>query len=315
MIGDNTIYALNSAAVGDLIAAAPSVKYAIDNFHKGANYMLAVYPDFREIFHFVPQDRIVDFDSTCESYPKNYCVRYLNPPKVANYVCKLTPSRMRLTHYASINLLGRVLDDHQMRYVRFKPVDVSRYEVDFKRSVVIITTYRDKQRTILPDELIKISEYVQSRGLTPVYVGRRGKVSIWKKSLAISDFEYPGFGVDLRDQTSLSELAAIMSMSRAVIGIDGGPIHVAFSTDAPVVCGFTTVNSKYRVPYRGLAKTAVVSPGISCNFCESDWSLNMWSFNSCPRKLELAECVTKMTADRFIEGLNSLRVFEENKAP
>jgi len=214
-----------------------------------------------------------------------------------------------LTQYASVNLLGRVLDDHIARYVKFKPADVTGYGVDFTKTVVIITTYRDKQRTILPEELKNISEYVQSRGLTPVYVGRRGKVSIWKNSLAISDFEDPGFGVDLRDKTSLSELATIMSMTRAVVGMDGGPIHVAFTTDTPVVCGFTTVGPKYRIPYRGLARTIAVSPNISCNFCESDWSLNMWSFNRCPRKLELAECVTKMTADQFIEGLNSLNIW------
>ena len=31
MFSDNNIYALNGAAVGDLMAAAPVLKYAIDN--------------------------------------------------------------------------------------------------------------------------------------------------------------------------------------------------------------------------------------------------------------------------------------------
>lgn len=304
MIGDSTIYSLNSSAVGDLIAAAPSVKYAIDKFHKTNNYFVAIHPDFKEIFHFVPEAHLVSLD---HDFPKNYVIRYLNPPK-PTAGCKLTPSRMKLTQYGSINLLGRVLDDYYLRYIPLSQVDISKYNVDFEKTAIIITTYRDKQRTILPEELRKISEFLYASGILPVYVGRRGKVGNWKEHLALSDFEYPGFGLDLRDQTSLSELFTIMSKSKVVIGVDGGPIHVGFATDTPVVCGFTTVNSKYRIPYRGLAKSIAIVPEIACNFCESDWSLNRWDFNKCPRKLELAECVTKMSADKFIQAIYQLNI-------
>lgn len=306
MIGDKTIYALNTAAVGDIIAAAPSVAYAIRNFHKSADYKVAVFPDFRDLLPFVPDSNVIHPD---DKYPQGYAIRYLNDTLPKGSVCRLTPSRLKLTHYGCINLLGRILPDQDMVYQPLSKVDVSKFNVDFKKSVIIITTYRDKQRTILPDEIKKIAEYVASKGLTPVYVGRRGKISIWKDNPAISDFEYPGFGVDLRDQTSLVELASIMAESKAVVGMDSGPIHLAFTTSVPVVCGFTTVSPKYRIPYRGLHKTHAVTPGILCNFCESDWSLNFWNFNKCPRGLELAECVTKMTAGKFIEGLETLMVF------
>jgi hypothetical protein len=307
MLGDKTIYALNSAAVGDLIAAAPSVKYAIQHFHRIADYRVAVFSDFREIFHFVPDDKLINYD---DKYPPDFAIRYLNPPGPGGKVCKLTPSRMKLTHYGSINLLARVLSDDILRYIPLRPVDISRYGIDFSKSVIIITTYRDKQRTILPSEILKIAEYVASKGLTPIYVGRRGAMSIWKNNLAISDFDYPGFGVDLRDQTSLSELAAIMGQARAIVGMDSGPVHLAFTTGVPVVCGFTTVNSVNRIPYRGLAKTAPVIPNLPCNFCESDWSLNFWNFNKCPRGLELAECVTKMTSEKFIAALEDVGAFK-----
>lgn len=308
MIGDSVIYCLNSAAVGDLIAAAPSLKYAIENFHfKNNNYKVGIYPDFKELFPFVPEENFIEVSST---YPKNYAVRHLNMPGIGGNICKLTPSRMKLTNYASVGLLGRVLSDIESQYIPLKPVDTSKYNVDFSKAVIIITTYRDKQRTILPEEIKKIAEYVMAKGLIPVYVGKRGAISIWKNSLAMSDFEYPNFGVDLRDQTSFSELATIMGQSKAVVGIDGGPIHLAFTTNVPVVCGFTTVNPMYRIPYRGLAQTIPIVPNIACNFCESDWSLNFWNFDKCPRKLELAECVKKMTALKFIHALEQLKIFD-----
>lgn len=306
MFANKTVYALNSAAVGDLIAAAPSVKYAIDNFHAKTPYAVAAYPDFRDLLPFVPESNFVEVKP---DYSNDYSVRFLNPPKTAGNVCKITPSRMKLTHYGSINLLAKVLSDFEMQYVPLAPVDVDRYGVDFANSVVMVTTYRDKQRSILPDEMLEIARYVHAKGLIPVYVGRTGAVSIWKNNLAISDFEYPGFGVDLRNQTSLRELACIMGQARAVVGMDSGPIHLAFTTQVPVVCGFTTVAPQYRIPYRGTARTVPIVPNIFCNFCESDWNLNFWNFNNCPRKMELAECVTKMTAKKFVEGLDSLGIY------
>jgi len=306
VFANKTVYALNSAAVGDLLAAAPALKYAINTFHAKTPYLVGIYPDFKELFPFVPESNFTEIKT---DYPSDYSVRYLNPPKTKGNVCKITPSRMKLTHYGSINLIAKVISDFDAQYVPLKPVGVARYGVDFTKSVIIIATYRDKQRSILPSEMLEIARYVHGKGLVPVYVGRTGAVSIWKNNLAVSDFEYPGFGVDLRNQTTLGELASMMAQSKAVVGMDSGPIHLAFTTQVPVVCGFTTVAPQYRIPYRGLAKTVSVVPNIFCNFCESDWNLNFWNFNNCPRKMDLAECVTKMTAARFVDGLESLGIF------
>jgi len=306
MFANKTVYCLNSAAVGDLIASAPILKHAIQTYHTKTDYRVGIYPDFKELFPFVPNDKFID---VLAHYDKDYSVRYLNIPSKGDNVCKLTPSRMKLTHYACIGLMAKILSDFELEYVPLEPIDISRYNFDFSNSVVIITTYRDKQRTILPEELKKIAEYVYSKGLTPVYVGKTGAMSIWKNNLAISDFEYPGFGLDLRDNTSFRELATIMSKTKAIVGIDGGPIHLAFTTKTPIVCGFTTIRPELRIPYRGIAKTIPIVPEILCNFCESDWNLNFWNFAECPRKMEIAECVTTMTAKKFIAALESLKIF------
>jgi hypothetical protein len=308
MIGDKVVYCLNSAAVGDLIAAAPSVKYAIENFHKNSDYLVGIHEEFRVFFPFVPEDKFVEVKA---EYDKEYAIRHLNMLGVGGKVCKLTPSRMNLTHYASVSLLARVLPEHQLQYVPLQKVDVSRYGLDFSKCVIIITTFRDKQRTIPAEEITKIAEFVQYKGLTPVYVGKTGAISIWKKNLAKTDFEYPGFGVDLRNDTTFLELASIMDQAKAVVGMDGGPIHLAFTTKVPVVCGFTTVAPEFRIPYRGSVKTEAVVPNIFCNFCESNWSLNYWDFSKCPRKLEAAECVTKMSSGKFINALSKLGIFNE----
>jgi hypothetical protein len=308
MFTDKVVYALNGAAIGDLIAAAPALKWSIETFHHKTDYKVAMFPEFRELFPFVPDDKIIPIQA---QYEPGYAVRILNVMKGGGpNFCRPTPARFKLTHYACINLLSRILPDDQLKYVPLKKVDVSKFNIDFSKCVVIATTYRDIARSIMPDELLKIAQYVQSKGLTPLYIGKTGGISIWK-TLAVSDFEYPGFGIDLRDKTTLSESATIMSMCKAVVGMDSGSIHLAFTTDTPVVCGFTNVRPDLRIPYRGLAKTYAVTPEIPCNFCQSDWALDFWDFSKCPRQLKLPECAKKMTATKFIAGLEQLGIFKD----
>ena len=310
MFSDKIVYYLNSAAVGDLIASAPTLKWAIETYHSKTDYKVCVYPQFKELFPFVPEDKFID-NTNNNNFPSDYAIRTLNTPsaKIKNF-CKLTPSRIKLTHYASIGLSSRILSDDLLKYIPLKTVDVSKYGIDFSKTVIIITTYRDKIRSIPADEILKISEYISAKGLIPVYVGKTGGIDNLWKSLAMSDFEYPGFGVDLRDKTSLSELASIMSLSKAVIGADSGPIHIAFTTNTPVICGFTGINPNLRIPYRGLIPTIPIVPTAICRFCESEWNLDFWDFGKCPRSLEKPECTTQMSSNKFINALEQLNVFK-----
>lgn len=303
MMSDNNIYALNGAAVGDLMAAAPSIKFAVDNLHPKGDYQVAVFPDFRDFVHFVPDDKII---SPAESYDPAYAVRKLNMDGPGGNVTRLTPSRMKLTQYACVGLLGRVLSDEEMKYIPLLETDVSHFNVDWSNAAIFLTTYRDNTRAWKGSEIVKTARYVMKQGLTPVFVGRKGAISIWK-TLAVSDFRYPGFGVDLVDKTSLRELYTIMAKSKVVFGMDSGPLHIAFATDTPVIAGFTNVRPELRIPYRTPGvKTIPVTPNIECRYCQSDWNLDFHNFTTCPKAMKNPACVVNSTAALFVEGFNQL---------
>jgi hypothetical protein len=304
-VSDKIIYCLNGAAVGDLVAAAPVIKYMIEYYHEKTEYRVAMIPDFREIFPFVPDDKIIPVQ---ESYDPTFAVRKLNMDGGRGNVARLTPSRFKLTHYASIGLTGRILPDKVLKYVPLPEVDVSHFGVDFSKAAVFITTYRDNTRAWKGSEIIKTAEYVKSKGLTPVYIGKTGAFSIWK-TLAVSDFEYPGFGVDLRNKTTLSELTTIMGKSKVVFGMDSGPLHLAFTTDVPVVAGFTNVEPALRIPSRNDGVfTSIVTPQEPCRFCQSNMNLDFWNFTKCPRGMKLPECVNQMTGEKFNEAFDRLKL-------
>ena len=93
-----------------------------------------------------------------------------------------------------------------------------------------------------------------------------------------------------------------MNKSRAVITMDSGQSHVAFTTNVPVICGFTVVRPEVRIPYRKDAITIPIVPEENkCRFCQSDWNIDTKAI--CPRKMENPECVDEMTANKFIDAL------------
>lgn len=302
MFSDNNIYALNGAAVGDLMAAAPVLKYAIEHYHKSGNYKVAMLSDFRDLFPFVPTSKIIE---TAAEYDKRYAVRNLNMTSPGGNVTRLTPSRFKLTHYACIGLLARILPDEDLKYVPLRTVDVSHYGIDFSKCAIILTTYRDITRAWKGADIVETAKYLHDNGITPVFVGKKGAISIWK-TLAVSDFEYPGFGYDLVDKTTFRELYTIMSQSKMIIGLDSGPLHMAFATDKPVIAGFTNVRPDLRIPYRDNAITIPVETTVSCKFCQSDWNLDFHNFTSCPKGMKTPKCTTSMTANIFIEAIDKL---------
>lgn len=306
MFADKIIYCLNSAAVGDLVASAPVVKWAVDRFHKKADYRLAIFPEFRDLFPFVPQDKILN---VYDQFDPSFVVRKLNidASKEAN-VIRLTPSRFKLTDYASIGLLSRIVPPTELKYVPLIPVDISHYGIDFRNAVIFLCTYRSPNRAWHGKEIVKAAEHVKNKGFLPVFVGKRAAISIWKAN-ALTTFEYPGFGIDLTDKTSFRELFTIMSQSKVIMGMDSGPLHIAFTTNTPIVAGFTDIAPHLRVPVRNPGvKIKIVQPNLVCQFCQSDWSLDRWEFSKCPLGQADPECVSKMSGEAFSEAFDSLNL-------
>ena len=305
---DKISYHLNSGAVGDLTAAAGVLKYAIDNFHTPRNqdYRVALFPDFKILFPFVPEDKFISLDDSLKL--EGFAVRKLNIDGGTGNVARLTPSRFHLVQYASIGLLSRVLDLKDAPYVPLKKVPVDHFGIDFDKAVVMVVTFRDKHRSWPAEEIIKTAKAIHDLGLIPVFIGKTGAMANWKNVLAKTEFEYPGFGVNLLDKTTIPEMATIMAKSRAVMGMDSGPLHIAMTTNTPVICGFTSVNPDLRIPYRGQSITIPIIPDdLICRFCQSDWNLDFWSFTKCPREIESPPCVEQTTADKFIAALHTVR--------
>lgn len=309
---DPFCFLFNSLAMGDMVAAAPVVKYMVERYYTDpASYMVVAKQAFRPLFPFVPDDRFKDFDNKDEVFwgiPEGFAAGLFLKKSEGKFV-RSTPKHMHLSHFASIAMTDRIIPLEHLNYVPLNPVDVSKFDINFSKAVILVTSYRDITRAWHADHILGVAEWLKKNGMIPVFIGKtdmdldaKRKEIIPKNSLPNDISEY---GVDLRNQTTIPELASIFAKSKAICGLDSGPIHLAGTTSIPIVCGYTSVSPEFRIPTRKKGKTYPITPKIECIGCESRWRSNYWNYENC--YFGHINCCEQMTADKFIAVLKNIK--------
>ena len=299
-------YMLNSLAMGDVIAAVPVVKHMIETYHPDpSTYMVVAKEMFRPFFHFVPDSNFHNFENQENNWgiPTTFAISCLNQKKVAT-ITRPTPKFMHLGQFAALKLANRYLPEEILRYVPLKDVDVSHFGVDFSKAIILITSYRDLTRAWPADSMLSVARFIVKKGYIPVFIGKTDmnlNTNIAPKTVMPDNI---GIGVDLRNKTSVSELATILKLSKAVCGLDSGPIHLAGCSETTIICGYTSISPEHRIPYREKGETYAIVPNIPCIGCESRWHSHFWNFENC--YLEHIDCCKAMTASKFIKILEKV---------
>jgi hypothetical protein len=83
--------------------------------------------------------------------------------------------------------------------------------------------------------------------------------------------------IDLREKTTLLELRDVLGHAAAVVGVDGGTLHLAGTTDVPIVFASGTTLPKHRyIPRHGDPSYRIRYVGprdLECYGCQSNWPL------------------------------------------
>ena len=302
-------FMFNSIAMGDVVAAVPTVKYMVEHHYTTQeSYFVVSKPHFRCLFPFVPDENWRNYDEKEQFWglPSGTLLGLISKKKETG-VTRLTPKHMHLSQFGSIMLADRVLPFSELNYVPLDPVDIEHFGIDFTNSVALVTSYRDKTRMWPAEEILKVAAWLQSKGITPIFVGKTdmGK-EVREEVIPKSDLpdDISGSGIDLRNKTTIPQLASIFSRAKAVCGLDSGPIHLAGTTSIPIICGYTSVTAENRMPIRKVGKTYPIMPNLLCIGCESRWRSNTWNYENCYFKH--AACCDRMTADRFINVLETI---------
>lgn len=241
-------------------------------------------------------------------------------PARSPYAHKVSNLSMHITHHAFLTIAGREVAPSEMAYLQLDPIDVSSFNLP-EKYVVVTTGFTSSTRAWNAKSVKDTTDYIVSKGYTPVYLGKsltESFITKTKQEVIKGNFvgDYSN-GINLIDRTNLFEAHAIMANAACVVGLDNGLLHLAAMSDVPIVYGFTTVLPEHRLPYRineyGFSKMGhnchVVMPTkeeLRCIGCQSNMTFmdSSHSFTKCAYG-DYA-CLDLISSDKWIAKLENL---------
>lgn len=221
------------------------------------------------------------------------------------------------TFHVLANSMGPIEDKN---YLKLKPtkIDVSKFDLP-EKYVVVTTGFTAAVREFTPQSVNEVVLYIKSKGYEVVFLGSvKADVGAYDKAIIgnfNTEIDYSQ-GLNLVNTTSLLEAGKIIAQAKTIVGVDNGLLHLAGTTDIPIVAGFTTVKPEHRAPYRnnelGWNFFPVVPPeSLACRFCQSNWDfVYNHDFRNCyykEKKLDTEiKCTKSLTSDLFIAQLEKI---------
>jgi ADP-heptose:LPS heptosyltransferase len=116
--------------------------------------------------------------------------------------------------------------------------------------------------------------------------------------------DFPG-AVDARGLFSVQQTRELIARSKLFVGYDAGPLHIAASTQVPIVAFFTLVHHSLRTPLRRNGIFVPVAAQIDCYGCAQEYPLP-WGF-ACRRGD--SQCAKSFTVDSTLAAC--LKILKE----
>jgi ADP-heptose:LPS heptosyltransferase len=314
-------FVLNHAALGDMISSLPAIVYARKRYTERlkmhvwvptwqmdlVRHLLAPYGEFtiKDLMTFPEkfEDRKTQIDGAISYnapvYDQHTRCRVHMVDFAFNFLINARPENMEQRSYPTAAPLGPKTVDG--KYVVF-PVGATSDNKLFRASVygpimawciengykpVVVGTKTSHTHTQI-DGVLKPVVLREQTDLLPQ--------SIWFECL------------DLREKTTLLELRDVLGHAAAVVGVDGGTLHLAGTTDVPLIFASGTTLPKHRyIPRHGSHefRARYVGPrNLECYGCQSNWPATILHFTKCAYGDN--KCMELLHPDDFTNGLREL---------
>lgn len=303
------LYICLCSGIGDQIAALPVINYIYQN-HLHV-YMTIWTPTFFKTIakkSLPKNDRIIVRDYSEKSHVKaGIPVKKFEGIPYTNLA-----SHMTLQAYDIIlNTQPESTDGYNYLPIDTKGVYINRFNLP-EKYIIVPTGYTSSVREFRPEVVNNVIEYILSKGYTPVFLGREkttedSGASLFIKGTFNQKIQFDK-GINLINQTDMLEMVQIIKGAKTIVGLDNGLLHIAGTTDIPIVGAFSTVKACHRLPYRhgmlgwNYYPIELTREELACNQCQSNMTLTFnHNFVNCYYKDY--KCLELLTSDKYIKEL------------
>jgi heptosyltransferase-2 len=215
-----------------------------------------------------------------------------------------TPPPVALGYLAAVRGLGigddgrglalNVDDKASVKVRELLKVYYSRAGIDGKiKPLIAAPGARHQTKIWLVEHWVEMLRAAHSEGFTSqVIIGNSNERGLGEE--IVSRLEFPVFNT--AGELDLNELTALLSLGRAIISSDSGPMHIAAAVGTPVVAIFgSTVPEFGFAPFRCKSEVVQVEAELDCRPCHPHGR------KSCPRKH--FRCMTEIRPEMALQAL------------
>lgn len=322
---------LSHGALGDTITSLPAIRFARASHNKAMKLVVWTRDDLAPLVSILVPGcdvrTLEDYHAEAQAQVDAGKPRAMPYPFSMNSSMNNTITRNKcdMVHFGFLTLLD--CEPPNPTWMNYPTAPLGPRPADLDVKYVAIAPNGNAENRIIPASVLgPVIQGLLDRGLRPVILGRReSKVPVMivtqngtnrkeKKAEARSFFDDLPESlrkqcVDLRERTTTLEARDVLGHAECVIGIDGGLLHLAGTTDVPIVYGITSVDPAHRAIWRHNEanwKLVHVQPpaSLKCRGCQSHWTLVFgFPFTSC---LYSDNACANLDPQDFLNGLDAL---------
>jgi ADP-heptose:LPS heptosyltransferase len=275
-------------ALGDTLSATPTIRKLFISYGRKIS-VITHHPYLFENNPYVD----VTYTSLTDEILNDYSVfNSFNVDYHSNGVC-YKHNVMDIRQFHAINL-GFMLTKDEMS-LDYTPNEYEPISGLPEKYVLIHPVQNWNSRTWDAKKWILLTKLLNERGIAVVSVGKDssefGGSNVQKP---VFNFEID-LGLNLMNQTSLSQTWHLINKSMCFVTMDSGLLHLAGTTDAEIIQLGSSINPEFRVPYRNESqeyKYHYVRGGCGLH-CASDMKYGVREHNSIQGIPSLVNCLER----------------------
>jgi autotransporter strand-loop-strand O-heptosyltransferase len=281
---------INLSALGDTISAIPT----INKLSKAHNTKITVFSSHPYLFKNHPSVKeSFMYNSSKEGY-KVYNVPFIKEETINNQKLAFKHSHIDIRQFHALSLGFSLLPEEMETDLYIE----EEWEIGFKDYVVIHPTNTWESRTWDDKKWQDLVYKLNNKNIPVVAIGKRsieqGNREIYDKT--VMDIDIP-YGINLMDspESTIGKIRGLLKHAKALITMDSGILHVGGTTDVHIIQLGSSINPKFRSPYRKGTQTYKYNyVGGKCDlFCASNLKYNLKEWNTIQAIPPLAKCLEK----------------------